>query len=225
MLTWSAARTKVRGDLWRPGTTGVPDDVCDRALHASLLEVEQARRFLWLENISRTVALVAASATFLLPVDYRSIASVSLVRTDGKIDAPLERINVAQAKMSAAAVLSAGLPTAYGLNGTTVYLDAKADVGQLFELVGITRTPDDLDAAVAGYATNVTLQLHQALVIAGACAEVAATYLRNDRVFALQRATFQRRLDRLIDAEDEARSDTTGGRVQPDTAYQEMAGG
>jgi hypothetical protein len=49
-LSWSAARDKVRGDLWRKGTTAIPDDVVDRALHASILDIESRRKWQWLET-------------------------------------------------------------------------------------------------------------------------------------------------------------------------------
>lgn len=223
-LTWAQARDKVRGDLWRPGPTGVPDDVCDRALHASLLEIEGARRFSWLEDCRRTVALVAATSSFAFPTDLRSLGSLSLVRQDGKVEPPLERVTVERAKYSAAQTLSTGLPTAYALADGTIWLDAKADIGQAFDIVGFFATPDDLDAAIAAGAANVTLQTQQVAVFHGACEQVAI-WMKNDAEAARRRAAFDRRLETICDRDDELREDTFGGGVQPDTAYQEMAGG
>lgn len=223
-VTWATARTKVRGDLWRQGSSGVPDEVCDRALHASILELEQARRFLWLENVSRPVTLTAPAATIPSPSDLRSIASISYVRPDGKLQDPLERVTLERARISAAWVFSVGLPTAYAWDGSTISLDAKADTGSTLDIIGIFSTPEDVDAAVAIGDANVTLSLHQAAVIAGACAEIAQTYLKNDQEFLRQRAAFERRLERICDREDEARGDNRGISVVPDTAYQDMAG-
>ena len=223
-VTWADARSKVRGDLWRPGTSGVPDDVCDRALHASLLEIEQARRFLWLENIRQTVALVVAAASFDVPPDFRSISSVAQIRTDGTMDDALSLLSIARVRILASQRPAAVWPSNYALSGGKVYLDGAVPVGTQFEVVGIFCTPDDIPTAIAAGSTNVTLQLHQGIVIAGACAEVALTYLKNEAEAGRQRAAFERRIERLGDREDEARSDNYGGTIVPDTAYQDMAG-
>ena len=222
-LTWAAARDKVRGDLWRPGTSGIPEDVCDRALHASLLEVEQARRFVWLENVRQTVALVTAAAEFDV-TDFRSLASVSPVGSDGSLDDALSLLSLGRVRILASDGPATGRPSNYAFTGAKVYLDVTAAAGSKFELIGFACTPDDLATAVAGGSTNVTLQLHQGIVIAGACAEVAGTFLKNEAEEQRQRRAFERRLERLCDREDEARSDNYGGNVVPDTAYQDMAG-
>lgn len=222
-LTWTDARSKVRGDLWRPGVSGVPDDVCDRALHASLLELEQERRFLFLENIRRTVALTEAAAVFDAPVDFRSIASIAQVQPDGKrLDAltslPLPRVLILASSEPANA-----WPSNYAFNGGRIYLDGTVPAGTQFELVGIVSTPEDLDVAVAAVA-NLTLGLHQTTVIAGACAHVAATYLKNEAEEIRQRRVFDRGVERICDRDDEARADNYGPGIIPDTYYRDISG-
>jgi hypothetical protein len=66
-LSWSAARDKVRGDLWRKGTTAIPDDVVDRALHASILDIESRRKWQWLENVTSSISSTLTRTMSNLP--------------------------------------------------------------------------------------------------------------------------------------------------------------
>lgn len=223
-LTWDQARGKVRGDLWRPGTTGIPDDVCDRALHAALQEIEQARRFLWLENIAQTVAAATDTAVIPAPPALRSISSIAQIRDDGSMDDALSVLSLARVRIMASETPSNSYPSNYALSGGSIYLDGEVPTGTMFEVIGIAGTPDDLPTAVAAGPANPTLQLYQSLVIAGACRDVALTYLKNDAEAVRQGAAFDRRLERLTDREDEQRGDNYGGCIVPDTGYQDMAG-
>jgi hypothetical protein len=215
---------KVRGDLWRPGTTGVPDDVCDRALHTSLLDVEKERRFLWLEDIQQTVTLVADSNEVALPAAYRSLSSVQPIETNGQMLDALSVTSIGRIRVLASSTAALGFPTGYALSEGKIYLDSKLRAGQKLELIGTVETPDDITAAIAGALTNVTLQKHQAIVIAGACAYVAGTYLKNEAEEARQRRAFDRGMERLNEREDDQRGDSYGGLAVPDTHYMDMAG-
>ena len=229
-LTWSDARTKVRGDLWR-SATGIPNDVCDRGLHDALLELEAERRWLWLEGVTLSGAFAAAASQFTAPVDLRSITSMMFLRdgvnaTDVLTPLPLGRVRFNQNFDG----LQSTWPTAYALSlgttgtGNTIYLDSLAPAGAKFELVYTAKTPDLLEDAIAA-PTNVTLQKHQTAVISNACHYIALNYLRNQEEAVRQRAGYSLRLARLIEVEDEARADAYGGCAIPYTDYQDMAYG
>lgn len=226
-LTWADARTKVRGDLWRPGISGVPDDVCDRALHSSILELEQDRRWLWLENIRRTVALTEAAAQFPLPADLRSIASIAQVRADGEMLDAMTPLPVARVRIMASSEPSNSWPSNYALSGGIVYLDGIVPAGTRFELVATAGTNLVLEDAVAGAIAGpvpLALQLHQAAIVARACAEVAATYLKNEAEEARQMRSYERALERIGNKDDEAREDNYGPGIIPDTYYRDISG-
>lgn len=225
-LTWQGARDKVRGDLWRNGTTGVPDEVCDRALHTSLLELEQARRWLWLENIRRTVALPIDAATFAAPADFRSIVSIAQVRADGKMLDAMTPLPIARVRILASMDPSTAWPTNYAFDGGAIFLSGTVPAGTQFEIIGIVSTPEDQDAAVeTGLQDgNLTLGLHQAAVIAAAAAHVAGTFLKNEAEEMRQRRAYERILERLNDREDEARADNYGPGIIPDTYYRDISG-
>lgn len=223
-ITWDQARAKIRGDLWRTGTAGVPDDVCDRALHASILELESARRWLWLENISRTVELTEDKDRIQVPSDLSTIQSLTYIDISGRLDSPLSLLPVPRIRTLADAT-TAGAPSAYALSGNEVFFDTLAPEGSKFELVYTARTTEDLAAAVSDGDDNVTLQAYQHIVLKGACAEVAQSYLRNDAEFARQRAAFERGRERLETVDDEARGDLYGGLIVPDDGYDVMARG
>lgn len=218
-ISWSAARTKVRGDLWK-SASGVPDDVVDRALHSSLREIESKRRWLWLEKVSLQAALVADANTIALPADLQSVETLSFQRADDDFfDPPLQRVLVTEARMLASSV-SFGWPSKYGLNGLTAYLDCTAPAGSRFDLVYNAKTPTRLEDAIAA-ASLVTLDLQQNMVIAGAAASVALSFLRDENNAGRHQAKFDRMLLALEDEDDAARTDVTGPRIMPDTAYQD----
>lgn len=220
-ITWSDARTKVRGDLWK-SASGVPDDVVDRALHSSLREIESKRNWLWLENITVSDALAVDSAIIALPSDMRSIRTLSFKRAGAVyMDPPLTRIELDVARTLATGV-SIGWPSGYAYSQGNAYLDCVAEAGSIFELVYTSRTPERLEDAIAA-AYIPTLDLHQDLAIAGAAARVALSFLRDETNAGRQQAKFDRAIDILVDIEDDQRADLTGPRIQPDTSYQDMA--
>jgi hypothetical protein len=223
-ITWDDARTKVRGDLWRTGTSGIPDDVCDRALHAALQDLESKRRWHWLENITESTAFVADASEMEMPSRYRSITSISVVRTDDAKDDALSQASLGRVRILASQT-AGGPPSAYAISGSTIYFDGKVMAGETVETIGSTATQDDLDEAVANYATNLALQKHQAIVIAGACAWVAMTRLKNEAEAARQQVAFDRGVERLIDIDDQVRSDGYGSDIVPDADYWRMANG
>jgi hypothetical protein len=55
---WRFIADVVRGPRQSPkgslaqGATAIPDDSVDRALHASILDIESRRKWLWLENLT-----------------------------------------------------------------------------------------------------------------------------------------------------------------------------
>lgn len=221
-ITWAGARTKVRGDLWRPGSSGVPDDVCDRALHSSLLELEAVRRWLWLQNLSTTPAVVTPADNIAVSANLRSVSSVAYINGQSNeilTVAPLARIR------ELARGASAGAPTFYALHDSKLYFDTLIPAGGQFELIATHRTPQDLTEAVAAGDTNATLDQQEQAIIANACHYVALSYLKNEAEAARQRAVYDRIESRLIDVEDEARSDLHGGGIIPDTAYRDAAFG
>lgn len=226
-ITWIAARAKVRGDLWRT-ESGIPDDVVDRALHASILELESAdgRNWLWLEEINGDLEIAVAASDVAAPADCSSVQSLCYRRTDGDmLDPPLSRVSLAQVRVAASSNNSAGYPTCYAFSQDRFYFDCQLPAGSSLDLVYTARTSEDLDTAVAGGDTNTTLQLQQTAVIANACSYVALNFLKNDDEARRKRAVYERILERLANVEDSARGDLGGGFVRPDTYYYDMARG
>lgn len=221
-ITWVNARAKVRGDLWRPGINGIPDDVCDRALHASLLELEAERRWLWLENIVTPLTMSVEADHIDAPLDLRSVTTLALLQGATAYDV-LTVDTLARVRAEGRGSYSTW-PSRYALSGGKFYFDATVPQDRQFELIYTARTPEDLDTAVAA-SSNVTLNLNQTAIIANACHYACLSYLKNDEEAARQRAVWARHLDRLTAVEDEARGDLTGGSVTPDTGYQDAAFG
>lgn len=221
-ITWSQARTKLRGDLWRT-STGVPDDVCDRALHASLLELEGERRWLWLQGLNTTLTMATAAADLAAPADLSSVSALAYLSGTSGYDIlgvqPLSHVR--QASRGA----SAGAPGCYALHGGRFYFDTIVATGDDFELIYTARTPRDLTAAVAAGDGNATLDREETAIIANACHYVSLGYLKNEENAARHRAVFERHLQRLFDEEDEARGDEHGGCIAADTFYRDAAQG
>jgi hypothetical protein len=59
-------------------SSGLPDDQVDRALHASLLDLESKRDWLWLQNINSTLAMASDDQKLAEPADLREPSSRSL---------------------------------------------------------------------------------------------------------------------------------------------------
>lgn len=223
-LTWANARAKVRGDLWRPQSSGLPDDQVDRALHASLLDLESKRDWLWLQNINSTLAMPSDDQKLAEPTDLRTVQSLAFLDTGlGTTYDVLELSPIATVR-AAARGTSNGLPQQYCRASGYFYLDSQVATGKKFELIYESRTPSDLDAAIAA-GSNTTLSLHQQAVIAKACAVLSLTFLKNEAEAARQQTAYDDMVNRLIDEEDAARGDDYGGSVQPDTSYRDAAFG
>uniref|UniRef100_UPI003B3A3E92 phage adaptor protein n=1 Tax=Sphingomonas sp. TaxID=28214 RepID=UPI003B3A3E92 len=201
-ITWQQARDKVRGDLWKPGPSAIPDDVVDRAIHSSLLSLEQGRKWLWLENLLHTEPVEADTAVIKLPDDCRSVTSLSFQRqNETAFDPPLALIDLARARALASGSDGViGWPSAFAFSSGQAYLDCTVAAGATFDLVYTARTPRDLASAV-GADFNVTLDLHQDIVIAGAAANVAISFLKNEGEASRQQAKFTAGMLRLENEE------------------------
>ena len=220
-LSWADARTKVRGDLWK-SATALPDDVVDRALHAALLKIESERRWLYLENLLLTTALVAATDEIVAPDNCKSIDTLSYVR-DGDKEV-LKREQLATVRRLAANS-SGNWPTFYAFHDGNIYFDCTVPIGRQFEIIYKAATPALMDAAIAGAATNPTLELHQQAVISHACFQIAGGRLRNRELARTHSDIFDSHLERMENADDEARADLTGPTIAPDTGYYDSAFG
>jgi hypothetical protein len=219
-ITWDQARTKLRGDLWKSGSSSLTDDVCDRALHASIVEIESIRRWLWLEGITTSAALVAAVDNITVPTDLSSVQSIAFrMNASSSFDPPLEFQSLPRVRIDRSLSSAPVLPTTYSRNGTKLYFDTVAPIGSIYELIYTARTPEDLDTAVAAGDTNATLQRQQTGVIALAGHYVALNFLRNNDEATRKLAVWQRIQQRLEATEDEQRSDLFGGCVVPDDSY------
>jgi hypothetical protein len=220
-ITWAEARAKVRGDLWKPA---IPDDVVDRAIHSSLLDLEAGRKWLWLENLVHTAAVLVDTAIINLPVDCRSVTTLSFQRqNETSYDPPLVMIQLATARaLASGSNGTIGWPSGFAFSQGAAYLDCTVAAGATFDLVYTARTPYDLSSALAA-SFNLTLNRFQDIVIAGACASVALSYLKNEIEAGRQKAKFTSGLDRLIDEEDEARTSNGGGQIVPDIYYQQAS--
>jgi len=211
-LTWAAAREKVRGDLWRPGN-GIPDDVIDRSLHASLVELEGERRWLWLENITGGFTMDADSDSIGIPATVQSLSSLSY-----RYGSSLERLALAPlATVREFSQTSPGLPTMYALTDGVIYFDTICPATLAFEMVFTSQTPEYVDDAID--APNATLYRHQSAVIANTCSDVAMTFLKNDAEAARQRASYEKKLTAMFSREDQQRSELGNGGIQPDIDY------
>lgn len=211
-LTWAAARDKVRGDLWRPGTGGVPDDVVDRALHASILEIEAERRWLWLENVLSTIEVgVAAQTLDLLPI----VGVIHSLAVFPGVNAGPDRLcrDTLQAVRRDGAN-SPGIPSAYALSDRTLHFDTIVPAGTKFEMIFDAGTPERFEDAVGS--PSITMELHQQAVLANAKHLVALEYLKNEAEAARQRAAYDRHLGRMADRDDMQRSELGGGSIVPD---------
>ncbi len=210
-VSWADVRTKVRGDLWRPGN-GVSDDVVDRALHASLLEIEAERKWLWNENV-QAVLTVDTDANFVdLSPSIGSVTALSYTH-QGAHDplTPLPLVNVREL----AAGTTGGSPMYYALGeGPVLYFDTLVAGGATFELIFSAQCPELLEDAVDSF--SITMSKHQQAVIALASSYVALSFLKNEQEAARQRSAYERHLDRMMNKEDQQRG---GGFVQPDNDY------
>lgn len=223
--SWQEARDKVRSDLWRPSTSALPDDVVDRALHSALLDLESERRWLWLENITGTIAMPTEADNLALPASVKSITSLAFKggNTDSTVYDILQELRIAQVRQLARGA-TVGDPTFYARSDMQIYFDCPVAEADNFELVFTSTCPRYLDLAIT--TPPVTLTLQTSAVVALAAHYIALTYLKNESEAARQRAAYDRILERLFVEEDTARADgQMGGRIQPDDAHFRAAHG
>ncbi len=209
-VSWADVRTKVRGDLWRPGN-GVNDDVVDRALHAALQEIESERRWLWNENVQAALIVEVEANSVALSPAVGSVTALSYAHL-GAHDplTPLPLVNVRELASS-----SRGAPTYYALGeGPVLHFDTSVPAGTTFELVFSAQCPEQLDDAIDTF--SITMSKHQQAVIALASSYVALSFLKNEQEAARQRSAYERHLDRMMNKEDQQRG---GGFIQPDNDY------
>lgn len=227
-ITWQQARDKLRGRLWKTGTSGCPDAECDAALHASIVELEAARQWLWLESIKASSTLGSATDRISLPADFSAPRSLCFrLSASQALDPPLERITLGRLRslLPANSSSTTGSPSFYCIEGGNIFLDCQAPAAAAFELIYTARTSDDLATAVAAGDTNQTLQRQETAVIALAGHYLALNFLRNNDEATRKLAVYQRILARLEDTEDEQRGDLHGGCIVPDNYYQIAAEG
>jgi hypothetical protein len=205
-LSWEGARSKVRGDLWRPGNS-LPDDVVDRALHASVLDIEGECKWTWLEELTAIVSLDDISEFIDLPPTIRAVSAVG-VKTGGFLDA-MDEVPLAAIRTNLGT--NVGFPGRWAMMSGRIALDCRAAAGTEFELIVTSQTPEVLEDALASPA--VTLQLQQQAVIANACHHVALGFMKNADEAARQRVIYDRIVERLLNVEAEKH----GGMIQPDT--------
>jgi hypothetical protein len=205
-LDWEGARAKVRGDLWRPGNS-LPDDVVDRALHASVLDIEGECKWLWLEELTAIVTLDEESEFIDLPPTVGRVSSVG-IRRDAFLD-ELDEVTLSVIRQNIST--DVGDPARWAMTNGRIAIDSRAQAGTVFELIVSSQTPEVLEDALASPA--VTLGLQQQAVIANACSHVALGFMKNADEAARQRAIYDRIVERLHNVEAEKR----GGMIQPDT--------
>lgn len=220
VLGWNDARAKVRGDLWRTGESGVPTDVVDRWLHASLQELEGERRWLWLENTHGALTVDDAADHVDLAGSIQSVSTISY--TSNGFHDPLTLAPISHVR-SMSRGSSAGSPSCYALTDQRIYFDTVVPAASEFELIFTARCP--LDLATAIVSPSITLSRHPQPIIALTCSYVALAYLKNEDEAARQLSAYTRQLDRLMNTEDQQRGDTMGGGIVPDTAYYDAAHG
>jgi hypothetical protein len=210
-LTWSAARDKVRLDLWRKGSTAIPDDVVDRALHASILDIESRRKWQWLENITSAIELGFASNQLDLPAACGAVQSLSVFNGDNPYSDPLELVPMP--KLREMVGNAGGIPTCYAISNGIAFFDCIAPASTRFELMFQAKCPDLLEDAVES--PPVTLGLHQQAVLAGAKALVALEFLHDDAKAQRNNSAFEAHIGRMEDRDDQLRGDERGGTIQP----------
>jgi hypothetical protein len=189
-LTWSAARDKVRRDLWRQGATAIPDDSVDRALHASILDIESRRKWLWLENLTASITLSAQSDRLSLPFGCGPVQSLSVFRGDVAWADPLELVPMAKLREFVGAAVC--FPVLYALGNGVAFFDSIAPAGTVFEMLFQAKCPDVLEDCVES--PPVTLGLHQQAVLAGAKALVALEFLHDDDKASRNNAAFEKHI-------------------------------
>lgn len=210
-LTWEAARDKIRGDLWRPGPQGVPDDVCDRAIHAAILEIEAERRWLWAEDLLSTFTVdQATDRVDLLPL-MGFINSVA-TRGEGTDYCRLTRAPLQAVRESS--ISSPGKPSAYAISERSMYFDTIVPAGTVLEIHYDVHTPERLEDAVGS--PVITMTLHQQAVLSNAKAFVCLEFLHDEEKAARNRAAYERHIARLIDRDDAQRVELGGGSIVPD---------
>lgn len=220
-LSWTGARDLVRSDLWRSAAQGLADDVVDRGLHASLRRLEAERRWLWLEKIDATLVATIDGAQLTLPASIKSIASLAYLSGTRAYE-PLMPMRIADIRNLTRGTTN-GTPTAYCFHGGSLYFDHQVKSGSQFEAVYKSGIPPVIPDAIES--PSVTLALQRSAVIAGACAWIAMTRLKNETESARHEAAYQNFLQTMMDEEDEARGDETGGLISPDTSYRAAAFG
>lgn len=206
-LDWAGARTKVRGDLWRPGNS-LPDDQVDRALHAALLQLEGETKWLWLEDLTVLTTPSTLGQSFIdLPASIGRVTSIG-IRRDTFLD-PMREIPLQEVRRLADSSL--GDPCSWALTSGRIYFDATLQPGTELELVITATTPERLEDAIDS--GSYTLQLQQQPVLALACAMIALNFMKNEAEAARQQAVYDTVLERLLNVEAERR----GANIQPDT--------
>lgn len=226
-ITWATARAKLRDSLWK-STSALTDTDCDEALHASCLELERERQWLWLEKLKVLDPLVAASTRIAVPSDFSAARSICFRRTAGQtLDPPLEPITLGRLRALQPVTSATGAPTFYALSGGEFHFDQAAPIGAIFELVYIARTPVDVEVGVAAalVSGNNTLNRAQKAVLSLSGHYACLGKLRNEEEATRKLALYQRILEGLQSEDDEAREDLNGGLIQPDDSYQVMAWG
>jgi hypothetical protein len=175
-LSWSAARDKVRGDLWRKGTTAIPDDVVDRALHASILDIESRRKWQWLESVTSSIELDADANQLNLPACCGGFSRSP--SSSGRTLGPTARAHSHSDEAAADGRRQSRLSQPLRAQQRHRVLRLHRAGRNAFELIFQAKCPDLLEDAVES--PPVTLGLHQQAVLAGAKALVALEYLHDD---------------------------------------------
>ena len=218
---WQQARDKVRRDLWRPGANGVPDATVDENLHVALLEIESERRWLFLETVRTSDPFSGAQIN--LPEDCGAIASLAIIRPDGRTRDILENEQFDRVRWLSQTT-TGGWPSCYARSGVDIFLDNAAPVGSRFEIVYSAATPETVSVASAS-TYNTTMAKHFNPVCTLAASYTAASYLKNDAEAGRQMGAFQRMFDRMIEQDDIDRTDNQGSVIRGDTFYHDMAFG
>lgn len=220
-LNWEDARGLVLADLWRVSAQGLPNDVIDRGLHTSLRRLESVRRWLWLESVHATIEAQSDTDILQLPANVKAIASLAHLSSTTHYE-PLVPKRLAEIRMCARGSRP-GWPTNYCFHGGKIYLDNQVNVGANFELICKTGVPANLATAII--TPSITLDLQRNAVIAAACAWIALTRLKNEAESQRHEIAYQQYVELLMDEEDEARGDETGGVIRPDSSYHMAAFG
>lgn len=220
-LSWTQARDKVRSDLWRPGISGVPDDVADRALHAALRRLETERKWLWLQAVQATLTADEQADVLDAPSDLASVSAFAYLNGDIGFD-PVTMASLEYTRQEARGG-QLGYPTYFAFTPGKIWLDSFVLAGSQFHLIYQAKTPDSIAACIAS--PPFTLTHRQEAVIAAACRHVALSYLKNTEEAVRQEAAYQTMLEIYEAEEDQARSDDYGPGVHPDMTYYDAAHG